>query len=62
MAVRVYRMLPEQAVPAIPEYRGCRSWVKLNEPVDLGKLEPVMTEVEFQSSVENIRITLCGKN
>jgi hypothetical protein len=62
LAVRVYRMAQEQAVAASPEYAGCRSWVRLQEAVELGKLDAVMSEEEFQAEVENIKIELCGKN
>ena len=55
MLMRVYRMEAPVNVPALPEYKGCTSWVEVLDRVDLGKLEPVLPDQEFQLRVDEIK-------
>ncbi len=55
MLLRVYRMEPPVSVPFIPEYRGCTSWVDILPRVDLGNLQPVVSDQEFQRQVDEIK-------
>ena len=55
MLLRVYRMEPPVSVPFIPEYRGCTSWVDILPRVDLGNLQPVLSDQEFQRQVDEIK-------
>ena len=52
--LRVYRMEQPVAVPFLPEYRGCTSWVDILEDVPLGQLEPVLSDQEFGRRVDDI--------
>ena len=58
MLMRVYRMEQPVTVPFLPEYRGCTSWVDIISNVDLGKLEPVVSDAAFQRMVDDIKGSL----
>jgi hypothetical protein len=58
MLLRVYRMEQPVTVPFIPEYGGCKSWVDVIPRVALGRLEPVLSDEEFQRQVEEIKGSL----
>ncbi len=55
MLLRVYRLERPVSVPFIPEYRGCTSWVDILPRVDLGNLQPVLSDQEFQRQVDEIK-------
>ena len=44
MLLRVYRMEESASVRYLPEYGGCTSWVGILHDVQLGRLEPVLTD------------------
>ncbi len=58
MLQRVHRMERPVSVPFLPEYRGCTSWVELMSGVPLGRLEPVLSDLEFQRQVDEIKGSL----
>jgi len=58
MLMRVYRMEQPVTVPFLPEYKGCTSWVDIIPNVDLGKLEPVVSDDKFQRMVDDIKGSL----
>lgn len=58
LLLRVYRMEQAVTVPYIKEYGGCTSWVDILPRVDLGKLEPVLNDAEFQRQVDAIKGSL----
>jgi hypothetical protein len=58
MLLRVHLMEQPLTVPFLPEYRGCTSWVELMSRVPLGRLEPVLSDLEFQRQVEEIKGSL----
>ena len=58
LLLRVYRMEQPVTVPYIKEYGGCTSWVDILPRVDLGQLEPVLDDAEFQRQVDAIKGSL----
>jgi hypothetical protein len=56
--LRVYQMENPVVVPFIPEYRGCTSWVDIIPTVNLGQLQPVLSDEEFQRRVDEIKGSL----
>lgn len=58
MLLRVYRMEQPVTVPHIKEYGGCTSWVEILPRVDLGRMEPVLDDAEFQRQVDAIKGSL----
>ena len=55
LLLRVYKLEQPVTVPYLPEYGGCTSWVEVLSDVDLGKLEPVLNDAEFQRRVDEIK-------
>ncbi len=58
MLLRAYRLEHPVTVPWIPEYSGCTSWVEVLTDVPLGRLEPVLSDAEFQRQVDAIKGSL----
>ncbi len=58
MLLRVYRMERPVTVPFLPEYRGCTSWVEVLTDVNLGQLQPVLSDEEFGRQVAEIKGSL----
>ena len=58
LLLRVYRMEQPVTVPYIKEYGGCTSWVDILPRVDLGQLQPVLDDAEFQRQVDAIKGSL----
>lgn len=55
MLMRVYCMEQPVTVPFLPEYQGCTSWVDILSNVELGKVEPVVSDEDFQRMVDEIK-------
>jgi hypothetical protein len=47
MLVRVYRLREPQTIANTPAYAGCKSWVPLEQEIQLGNATPVMDDVKF---------------
>ncbi|MCY4365470.1 MAG: DUF1802 family protein [Chloroflexi bacterium] len=58
LLLRVYRMEQPVTVPYIKEYGGCTSWVDILPRIDLGQLQPVLDDAEFQRQVDAIKGSL----
>ena len=58
MLLRAYRLENPVNVPWIPEYSGCTSWVEILRDVPLGRLEPVLSDAEFQRQVDEVKGSL----
>ena len=58
LLLRVYRMEQPVSVPYIKEYGGCTSWVDIMPRVDLGRLEPALSDADFQRQVDAIKGSL----
>ncbi|PKB81365.1 MAG: hypothetical protein BZY88_06670 [SAR202 cluster bacterium Io17-Chloro-G9] len=55
MLLRVYQLEQPVTVPFLPEYRGCTSWVDIISTVEMGNLQPVLSDGEFQQRVDQIK-------
>ncbi len=58
--LRVYQMQNPVVVPFISEYRGCTSWVDIIPTVEMGQLQPVLSDEEFQRQVDEIKRSLAA--
>ncbi len=58
LLLRVYGLEQPVTVPYLPEYGGCTSWVDILTDVNLGKMEPVLDDSEFQRRVDEIKGSL----
>ena len=48
LLVRAYRLHEPQTIANTPAYAGCKSWVPLDLPVEMGDALPVMDDVKFE--------------
>jgi hypothetical protein len=48
LLLRGYRLAGARAIENTPEYAGCKSWVKLEQPVALDGALPVLDESRYQ--------------
>ncbi len=58
MLLRVYKLEKPVTVSYLPEYGGCTSWVEVLSDVNLGNMEPVLDDAEFQRRVDDIKGSL----
>lgn len=58
MLLRMYRMEQPVTIPWSKEYGGCTSWVETLPKIELGRLEPVLTDEEFQRQIDEIKGSL----
>ena len=56
--VRVYRLPEPRVVHVISKYRGCKSWVDLDEKVELEGSEPVLSQSQFEMKKAEIKSKL----
>jgi len=54
LVVRVYKLTEPKTVKVEQEYSGCRSWLKLKEPIVDTDFEPVMSSVQFAAVRQEI--------
>jgi len=60
LALRVYRLANEVVLPFQPTYRGCTSWVTLDQEIELAGAEPVLTDEAFARETTELSIALGG--
>lgn len=58
MVLRVHKLQQPQALPVMPEYDGCKSWVTLVEEYPVGVATPVLNDRQFNREVAKIRDAL----
>ncbi len=54
IAVRAYRLTTPAEVVMKPEYSGCRSWVSVDEEIDIDGSLPALSAVAIQSRIAEI--------
>ena len=55
VAVRVSRLAAPAVVPEVRRYRGCVSWVELEDDVDVSNAEPVLDDASLMMRVARLR-------
>ncbi|HYX17055.1 MAG TPA: DUF1802 family protein [Nostoc sp.] len=54
LLLRTYK-LPQQEIPYQPKYGGCKSWIDLDQPINLQGAKPVLSDFAYTQLVETIR-------
>lgn len=62
LVVRVWRLPQPVAIPNLPEYQGCKSWVDLREPISVVGAVPILSEEEFGRQQLDITSSLKSAN
>jgi len=60
--LRVYSMETPKTLTVLEEYGGCKSWVELEQSVELGDLGPVLSDEAYESQADLIRQALGSKS
>jgi len=60
VVLRAYRLPRPLTVPERPRYKGCRSWVALEEPLPTAQAAPVLSDTEFAAKVAQVKRALAG--
>ena len=58
LAVRVFQLPAPVDLPMLPAYGGCKSWVELEEEIDVAKAWPVLDDAHFARHLEQFRAAL----
>jgi hypothetical protein len=58
LALRVYKLPNEVELPFRPTYRGCTSWVTLEQEISLADAKPVLSDAEYSQRVESLSSVL----
>lgn len=56
--VRVFRLEEPTEIPVSSKYRGCKSWVDLDQALNLEGSQQVISEDEFQARKEAIKLQI----
>lgn len=60
MVVRAYRLAAPQVVANTPAYAGCKSWVPLDEPIDISGAAPALGDSQFEERTRKIVNAIAG--
>ena len=58
LLLRSQQLTQPVSLPYRPEYRGCRSWITLDQPVDITNSAPVLTATDYANQVAQIKEAL----
>ncbi|GGG26222.1 DUF1802 family protein [Paenibacillus abyssi] len=58
LLVRMYRLEQPTDIPIKPAYTGCKSWVKLEDELEMRTKIPVLGDSEFNLRVAQIKVAL----
>ena len=56
--LRMYLMEHPQSLSVLDEYGGCKSWVELEQEIQLGEMTPVLSDEEYEAQANVIRQAL----
>jgi hypothetical protein len=55
LLLRTYKLPEVQEILYRAEYGGCKSWIDLDQPINIENAEPVLSEFSYQQLVTEIR-------
>jgi hypothetical protein len=58
IAVRAYELARPARVAMNARYEGCRSWVSLDEEIDIDGSRPALSDAELQTKIDAVSATL----
>ena len=58
IAVRAFRLANPVDVVMKPEYSGCRSWVSVDEEIDIDDSQPVLNEAQLRTKIDAVAAAL----
>jgi hypothetical protein len=58
--VRAFRLPAPQILPVVSRYAGCKSWVDLEQPLELAGAVPILDDQAFADRLARIQAVLAG--
>ena len=58
LAVRTYKLPNKIDLPMSPAYGGCKSWIELEQDIDVSVAEPVLRDAEFAERLKRFEKSL----
>lgn len=58
LLVRAYALTQPQRIRYLARYGGCKSWVKLDDEIELSGADPVLSEADFEAAAGRLAATL----
>jgi len=58
IGVRTFALRSPQAIHVKPEYLGCRSWVSVDDEIDIEGSLPALTETELEARLNRVQALL----
>ncbi len=55
LLLRTYKLLQEQHIAYYAKYSGCKSWIDLDQPIDLQAAKPILSDFAYSQLVGKIR-------
>ncbi|MFN6517434.1 MAG: DUF1802 family protein [Nostoc sp. CreGUA01] len=55
LLLRTYKLLQEQHIAYYAKYSGCKSWIDLDQPINLQAAKPILSDFAYSQLVEKIR-------
>ncbi|PMB00883.1 hypothetical protein CEN50_01545 [Fischerella thermalis CCMEE 5268] len=55
LLLRTYNLSHVREIPYLPEYGGCKSWIQLDETINLQGAEPALSDSTYNQLVAEIR-------
>ncbi len=56
--LRTYRLVAPVSISVEPHHKGCRSWVDLDEPIDISHSAPALSDADWQAKSSEIKALL----
>lgn len=60
LALRIFRVAQPRALPIVPAYAGCKSWIELEVDFDLSSAVPVLNQAAFNARLSAFRAALAA--
>lgn len=58
LAVRTLRLARKVELPMLPAYGGCKSWIEIDQEIDVTGATPVLSDEDFQSKLRAFETAL----
>lgn len=60
LAVRAFRLPSAVKLPMLPTYGGCKSWIELDQEIDVRKAIPALSDEQFNERLKAMEAALPG--
>lgn len=58
LLLRAYTLQPPAKIPCLRRYSGCRSWIEVEQGIEINRAKPVLTQPEYSLRSQQIKAAL----